>query len=53
MSVEFIPIEERTTKAGVRELLSALVVRAVLTHSPEYDTTIAEVRTQKRNHIWL
>ena len=53
MSVEFLPVEERTTKAGVRELLSAVVVSAALTDRPEYDTTAAEVRSRSRSWVWL
>ena len=52
MSVEFRSIEERTTKGGVRELLRAFVDAAALVSSPEYDTTVAEVRT-KRRRVWL
>lgn len=58
MSVEFFALEERTTKAGVREILSALVKRAALTPVPEYDTTAAELREQGNKHkalrrLWL
>ena len=58
MSVEFFALEERTTKAGVREILSALVKRAALTPIPEYDTTAAELREQGDKHramrrLWL
>ena len=53
MSVEFRSLEERTTKAGVREVLRAFVDAAALTSSPEYDTTLAEVRSQPRRRIWL
>ena len=52
MSVEFKAVEERTTKAGVRELLRAFVVGAALADRPEYDTTSAEVRSRRRR-IWL
>ena len=52
MSVEFHSLEERTTKGGVRELLRAFVDAAALVSSPEYDTTVAEVRT-KRRRVWL
>ena len=48
MSVEFIALRERTTKAGVREILSAMVPRAALVSTPEYDTTAAEVRSARR-----
>ena len=53
MSVEFHALEERETRGGVREILRALAVRAVLTASPEYDTTQAEVRERKVRRIWL
>ena len=55
MSVEFLALRERTTKGGVREILSALVPRAALVPNPEYDSTAAEVRSQKskRIRIWL
>lgn len=53
MSVEFFALEERTTAAGVREILSALVKRAALVPNPEYDTTAAEVRSKRRRRIWL
>ena len=52
MSVEFRSIEERTTKGGVRELLRAVVDAAALVSSPEYDSTLAEVRTSRRR-LWL
>lgn len=52
MSVEFRSIEERTTKGGVREVLRAFVDAAALVSRPEYDTTAAELRTQRRR-IWL
>lgn len=52
MSVEFVALEERETRGGVREVLSALVNRAALTASPEFDTTAAEVRTRRRR-LWL
>ena len=55
MSVEFRAIEERTTKAGVREVLRAIVDAAALVSNPEYDTTAAELRDQRRQRrrIWL
>ena len=53
MSVEFRALEERTTKAGVREILSAYVAAAALVASPEYDSTTAEVRERKRRRLWL
>ena len=48
MSVEFLPIEERTTESGVREVLRAMVDRVALTANPDYDTTRAEVRERRR-----
>ena len=50
MSVEFRALEERTTKAGVREILSAFVPRAALVDRPEYDVTSAEVRSEEHEH---
>lgn len=48
MSVEFRAIQERTTKAGVREVLKAYVDAAALVSDPEYDVTAAEVRDQAK-----
>ena len=45
MSVEFRAIDERVTKAGVREILRAYVDAAALVSNPEYDSTAAEIRT--------
>lgn len=55
MSVEFRSIEERTTAGGVRELLRAVVDAAALVASPEYDSTLAEVRKKSspRRRFWL
>ena len=53
LSVEFVSLRERTTKAGVREVLEAFVPRAALTDSPEYDSTAAELRSRKRRRVWL
>ena len=50
-SVEFHPIEERTTAGGVRELLRAVVIGAALVDTPEYDTTRAEVRTRQNRPV--
>ena len=52
MSVEFRSLSERTTKGGVREVLRAFVDAAALVAAPEYDTTAAEVRNQRRR-LWL
>ena len=48
MSVEFRALSERTTAGGVREVLRALVEGAALVDSPEYDSTLAEVRGEVR-----
>ena len=53
MSVEFHALKERRTKGDIREILSALVVRAALVPSPEYDTTAAEVRSKRGRRVWL
>ena len=54
MSVEFAGLEERTTQAGVREVLKAYVDAAALVREPEYDTTMAELRSKRRRRrIWL
>ena len=53
MSVEFVSLRERRTAGGVREILAALVTRAALVSSPEYDTTAAEVRSRSRRRVWL
>ena len=53
MSVEFVALEERTTKGGVREILSAIVPAVALTNDPEYDSTAAELRSRKRRRVWL
>ena len=54
MSVEFVATESRTTKAGVREILSAFLRDAALTDDPEYDTTAAELRQRAGGRrLWL
>ena len=53
MSVEFRSLDERVTRGGVREILSAYVAAAALVASPEYDSTAAEVRGTRRRRIWL
>lgn len=58
MSVEFVALEERTTAAGVREVLRAFVPYATLTTVPEYDTATVEVRSrastvEERCKVWL
>ena len=54
MSIEFHALEERTTPAGVREVLRAFAPAAALVSNPEYDTTSAEVRARKgAPRVWL
>ena len=53
MSVEFHALRERRTQGGIREILSALVVRAALAKTPEYDTTAAELRNKQGRRVWL
>ena len=52
MSVEFTALEERRTKAGVREIQRAMVWHAALVPDPEYDTAKVEIRTARRR-VWL
>ena len=52
MSVEFHALSEQRTRAGVREVLSALVTGAIVTDQPEYQQTAAEVRTRKGRRWW-
>ncbi len=47
MSVEFFPLQERTTADGVRELQRAMLDGAALVREPEYDSTCAEVRSRR------
>lgn len=44
MSVEFVPLAERRTGSGIREILEAFIRRAVVTDRAIYKTTAAEVR---------
>ena len=53
MSVEFRSLDERVTRGGVREILSAYVAAAALVTSPEYDSSAAELRQRKRRRLWL
>lgn len=57
LSVEFTSLQERVTRAGVREIQRAFVDSAALVVRPEYDMTAAEVRSQrvKREELlrWL
>ena len=52
-SVEFHPLREVRTVAGIREIQSALLTAAALTDDPEYGQTAAEVRTRKAVRVWL
>ncbi len=52
LSVEFYPISEHRTPAGVREITRALVDGAALTDRPEYAQARAEVRERGRR-VWL
>ena len=57
LSVEFTSLQERVTKAGIREVQRAFVDSAALVEKPEYDMTTAEVRTAEfdveRAYRWL
>ena len=53
MSVEFYPIREVRTAAGVREIEAAYVDGACLTDNPEYSQTSAELRQRRRVATWL
>ena len=53
MSVEFHSLRETRTRAGIREIQSALVDAAALTDDPEYGQTRAEVRKAQRRRVWL
>ena len=50
MSVEFVALKERRV-SGIREVMQAFLSGATLTDRPEYDTTRAEVRSQRRR-VW-
>lgn len=52
MSVEFHPVAETTTPAGVREVERALLSGAALVSNPEYVQAAAEVRDTGRR-VWL
>ena len=45
MSLEFYPLAETRTAAGIREITSAVMTGAVVTNDPEYMQTSAEVRS--------
>jgi hypothetical protein len=48
MSIEFMPLREVRTAAGIREIQRALVDAATLTANPEYAQARAEVRERRR-----
>ena len=52
LSVEFVSLEERTVKGGVREIQRALIRGAALVRDPEYDVATAELRGRRRR-TWL
>lgn len=54
-SVEFVALETRETRGGVREILRAWLPAAALVADPEYDTTRAEIRKRRsrRRRLWL
>ena len=52
MSVEFYPLAEKRTRAGVREIRRALVDQAALVSEAEYEQATAEIRA-KRPRRWL
>ena len=51
-SVEFISLREIKTAGGVREIQRAFVEAAALVTAPEYQQSVAEIRS-KRRRIWL
>ena len=58
LSVEFVAQKARVTAGGVREILSALVHRAAMVKTPEYDMTAVEVRgavveIERKARLWL
>ena len=53
MSVEFYPVKEIRTAAGVREIQAAFVDAAIVTSNPEYSQTAAELRTKREIVTWL
>ena len=53
MSLEFHALRETRTRAGIREVTSALVVGAIVTAKAEYSQTAAEVRTRQERRVWL
>lgn len=53
MSIEYWPVSERVTAAGVREVTEGLLQRAVLTDHPVFDTTSARLRSGDRRRWWL
>ena len=53
MSLEFHALAEIRTRAGIREVTSALVTGAIVTADAEYAQTAAEVRTRQGRRVWL
>lgn len=56
LSVEFVPVDERRTRAGVREILRAFVGRVALVSRPEYEQATAELRSKQSDagvYRWL
>ena len=52
LSVEFIALEERSLRSGIREIRRAYVDAAALVRNPEYEQATAEIRN-KRRLKWL
>lgn len=52
MSVEFYPVREVRTVAGIREIQAALVDGAALVPNPEYQQAAVEIRSSRRR-VWL
>ena len=52
LSLEFVPLSEHRTAAGVREIEQALVLAVAFTHAPEYSQARAEMRAKRRERRW-
>ena len=52
LSLEFVPLTEHRTAAGVREIEQALVVAVAFTKRPEYWQAKAEMRASRRERRW-
>ena len=53
LSLEFVPLSEHRTAAGVREIEQALVVAVAFTKRPEYSQARAEMRgAPRRERRW-